>query len=568
MNRLRWRNFKIGFKYGAALLITIFLFISAAIFVIMSLLEIRNAISIIESAGERSVALTHLASLFKSKELIVSDYMSVNNKNLIADYDQTQKEFDHLLDMVSPSMNTEVLSSVLQIIHKNNKTMDDTFKNVIIPSLAIENRDEAVLGYVKLSGLRKPTASLLERIKASIDNQRHQSIVDAHQKVQSSIYVLIISIISAAVLGTIILLLISRSIGRNLNQIVGIANKVSKGDLTVSKNQYEGKDEIGQLSASIYDMVHNLQNMIQSISQSTFTIDEESSAFRRIAEEVKEGSLQIAATMQQMASGAQHQANASSEIAHSIYSLVELVQQANINKEVLETCSADILNVVESGSIKMSDSIDNMNHINDVIRDSVMKVKHLDENSKKVSIIIQVIRGIAEQTNLLALNAAIEAARAGDAGKGFGVVADEIRKLAVQVEKSLKEITDIVVGIQKDSKGMSTSLEKGYQVIEMGTSQMNAAGEVFDTISLKAATIIEKIKVVADSLEEISQNSEKINTAVEQVAAVSEENSAGIEQTVASVQQQTSSMEVVAQSAHSLSNATVTLKSVVSQFKI
>ncbi|SHJ56601.1 methyl-accepting chemotaxis protein [Geosporobacter subterraneus DSM 17957] len=568
MNMLRWKDLRIGFKYGVTLLITIFLFISAASFVIISLYEIENAVSMIETAGERSVALTHMVSLFKSKELIVNEYMNMSKKALVDDFDQVKKEFDQLQEILAPVLNTEELKLFSQHINKNNQVMDDTFKNIVIPNLAKGNREDAAIGYVKISGLTKPTAALFEKIKDAVDKQRALSIADAHKKVQYSIQALIISIVSAAVLGSTILLLISRGISKNLHQIVDITNKVSKGDLTVSKNQYSGRDEIGQLSASVNVMIQNLQNMIQGISQSALTVDEESSAFRKIADEVKESSMQIAATMDEMASGAQHQAEASSEIAHSISALTKLVQQANINKEVLESSAADILDVVQSGGIKMNASIDNMTHINEVIRDSVIKVKQLDESSKKVSGLVQVIQGISDQTNLLALNAAIEAARAGEAGKGFAVVADEIRKLAEQVGKSLKEITDIVVGIQNDSKGMTATLENGYQVIEMGTSQIHATGEVFDIIRAKVSTISENIKLVAYSLNEIAQNSEKINSAGEQVAAISEENSAGIEQTVASLQQQASSMETIVHSAHSLSNSAAALKNVVNQFKL
>ncbi|AOT73118.1 methyl-accepting chemotaxis protein [Geosporobacter ferrireducens] len=565
---IKWSNMRIGFKYGIALTATIILFVFASSFVITSLFQIGDAVSTIEVTADRSITLTHMASLFRAKELLVADYMSLERKSILDEYEKIQSDFKELQEQIDPKMDTEELKFTYDLISRNNEQMDNTFKNVIIPNMQQNNMDEVSGGHIKISSLRNPTAQLFEKLREIVDGQRKESITDAYQKIENSIRTLIISIVLAAVLGSIIVFLISRGISKNLNRLVDITYRVSKGDLTVDRNHYHGKDEIGQLTSAIYDMVHNLQNMMQEITKAALEVDSESSELRKIADEVKEGSYQIASTMQQMSAGAEDQAHASSEIAHSIFTLAELISQANINKEVLETSSKDILTVVQKGNIQMETSINNMNQINIIIKDSVTKVTQLDENSQKVSTLVQVIDTIAEQTNLLALNAAIEAARAGESGRGFAVVAEEIRKLAEQVGKSSKEITAIVEGIQSESKFMMESLEKGYQEIEMGTHQIRTTGEAFQTIDHEVITMIEKIKDVSESLSQISQNSDKISVAGEQVAAISEENSAGIEQTVASVQQQSSSMEVIAQNTHSLSMAADKLNNVVNQFKL
>jgi methyl-accepting chemotaxis protein len=272
--------------------------------------------------------------------------------------------------------------------------------------------------------------------------------------------------------------------------------------------------------------------------------------------------------MQEMSSGAEEQAGSATEIANSIFSLTEVIAEANKNKVLLEASSKDILEVVQRERTHMETSIGNMYHINEVIKESVTKVKLLDENSKKVSTLGQVINAIAEQTNLLALNAAIEAARAGEAGRGFAVVADEIRKLAEQVGKSVNEITDIVTGIQKDSKSMTASLVAGYENVEESTKQIRITGEGFEKIHNEVLSMVDRIQDVSASLDEISSNSNKISLAGEQIAAISQENSAGIEQTVASIQQQNGSMEMIANNTHLLAKSANDLKSIVDQFRL
>jgi methyl-accepting chemotaxis protein len=372
----------------------------------------------------------------------------------------------------------------------------------------------------------------------------------------------------AIALGSIIVYIISKSISGNLNRVVSLADKISVGELNVEPLKYNGRDEIGRLSGSINKMLYKLQEMIGEITESSCKVDEESKSLMEIASEVQQRSGQIAATMEEMSAGAEEQASSASEIANSIFNFTDLIDNANTNKEALQVSSEDISAVIAEGSEQMEASIETMNHVNEILKGTVSNVKQLENNSEKISVLVHIINDIAEQTNLLALNAAIEAARAGEVGKGFAVVADEIGKLAEQVAKSVKEIKDIVTGIQVESKSMADSLEKGYQSVQEGTTGIKSAGEVFVRINTEINTMAERIKNVAMNLDEISQNSKKINTAADQIAAISEENSAGIQETVASIEEENSSMEIITENANSLANSAQLLKQLVGQFKI
>lgn len=568
LNLNKWRNLKIGFKYGIALTLIIVLLVIASGFVSMSLFQIKDAVSAIEVTANRSIDLTHMTTLFKTKELIILDYSSMPRQSLIEEYAKVEKNFNDMLPQIEPKMDTEDLQFFFAQVKSNNSEIDDIFKNDIITNLQQNNREAAAAAIAKVSGLRNPTALLLEKIKEDVDKERELKMLSAYKEIEDSILMLLISIISAIILGSMFVFFISRGISRNLNNVVKIANRISEGELNVEPLKYIGRDEIGRLSESINKMQHKLREIIQEITASSYKVDEESNNLLRIASEVQQGSQQIASTMQEMSSGAEEQAGSASEIAGSISNLTELVDKAALNKEALQTSSRDILVVVGEGSTQMETSIGTMNQINVILQESVTDVKQLDENSKKVTVLVQIINDIAQQTNLLALNAAIEAARAGEAGRGFAVVADEIRKLAEQVGNSVKQITDIVVGIQADSKSVADSLEKGYQKVQEGTYNIKTTGEIFVKINEEISTMAERIKNVAESLDEISQNSNTINIAGEHIAAISEENSAGIQETVASVEQQNSAMEIITEKSNSLTNASDQLKKLISQFKI
>jgi len=565
---LKWRNMKIGSKYGVALAITIVMFAVASGFVTMSLFEFKNTVNDIEIAAERSIALTQMESLFRAKEIIIMDAIKQYRMRLVDDYKAVENKFSEVYTEIEPKMNTEDLVFLMSQINKNNKGMDDVFINEIVPNLEQEKMEEVSAGIIKITSFRNASILLIERAKLHADNERQKEVEYAYASIERSIQVMIMAIIAVIILGSIIVYLISRRISRNLNAVVVVANKISEGELTVDDIKYYGKDEVGQLSSSMNKMLSYLRSMIKEISESSHKVDEDSDTLKKIASEVQESSEQIAATMEEMASGAEEQANSATEIASSIYSLTELTRKAIINKEALENSSRDIIVVAKEGTVQMESSIGTMSHINEILKDSVDKNKKLDENSKKVSVLVKIINSIADQTNLLALNAAIEAARAGEAGRGFAVVADEIRKLAEQVGKSVNEITDIVMGIQSEAKSMTEALEKGYYIVEEGTHKIKATGEIFAKINTEIDVMVERIKNVSKNLDEISLNSNKINLAGDQIAAISQENSAGIEQTVASVEQQNNSMEIISQNTNSLASSAEALKQLVSQFKI
>jgi methyl-accepting chemotaxis protein len=568
MTALRWRNFRISFKYGIAFFATIVFFVIASCFVTISLFQIKDALSTIDLTAERSIDLTHMTSLFREKQLIIMDYSNFPRESLIDEYTLVEKEYSDIEARIEPKMDTDDLMFLFDRVKKNNEEMDNIFINTLVPYMQENNRDAALDAIVKASSFRIPTVQLFKDIKAEVDKLRELKMQLAYRDIENSIRMLLISVILAIALGSIIVYIISRSISGNLNRVVSLADKISVGELNVEPLKYNGRDEIGRLSGSINKMLYKLQEMIGEITESSCKVDEESKSLMEIASEVQQRSGQIAATMEEMSAGAEEQASSASEIANSIFNFTDLIDNANTNKEALQVSSEDISAVIAEGSEQMEASIETMNHVNEILKGTVSNVKQLENNSEKISVLVHIINDIAEQTNLLALNAAIEAARAGEVGKGFAVVADEIGKLAEQVAKSVKEIKDIVTGIQVESKSMADSLEKGYQSVQEGTTGIKSAGEVFVRINTEINTMAERIKNVAMNLDEISQNSKKINTAADQIAAISEENSAGIQETVASIEEENSSMEIITENANSLANSAQLLKQLVGQFKI
>ncbi|WP_277587398.1 methyl-accepting chemotaxis protein [Psychrobacillus antarcticus] len=355
---------------------------------------------------------------------------------------------------------------------------------------------------------------------------------------------------------------------REIPQVTKVMEQLALGNLSQEELKSTSKDEIGKLVTSTNQLNQNLRDIVSQINIVSESVSSQSEELTQSANEVKTGSEQVASTMQELAAGSETQANSASDLSSGMNSFADKVQEANENGYRIEANSKVVLNMTKDGSELMKNSIIQMEKVDSIVRDSVNKVHGLDKQSQEISNLVTVIKDVSNQTNLLALNAAIEAARAGEHGKGFAVVADEVRKLAEQVSDSVTNITDIVGNIQKEAGLVSESLQGGYKEVEQGKAQIVSTGETFRKISDAVTEMVDSITTIAENLVEITANAQQMNGAIQEIASVSEESAAGVEQTSASSQQISSIMEEVAGSSVQLAGLAEELNELVKHFKL
>ncbi|GAA0301984.1 methyl-accepting chemotaxis protein [Gracilibacillus halotolerans] len=405
-----------------------------------------------------------------------------------------------------------------------------------------------------------------------LSNEKGKNINDIGANVMAAgqatvIFVLIILAI-VIVSGVAIALITSLSITKPIRKIMERMNALAKGDLSQDPLTIHTKDEIAKLVQATNTLTASNQQMAREISDVSESVSSQSEELTQLSEEVKTGSEQIAVTMDELAAGSETQANSASDLASTMATFTEKIEQANERGEIIQTSSNSVLDLTNDGSQLMYSSTEQMTKIYEIVKDAVEKVENLDNQSQEISKIVSVIRDVADQTNLLALNAAIEAARAGEQGKGFAVVADEVRKLAEQVAHSVTDITEIVTTIQQDSGIVADSLRDGFSEVEQGATQIATTVGTFDTISNAVKEMVENIRDISDNLSEITAASQEMSGAVEEIASVAEESAAGVEQTAASAQQASSSMEEVTGSSVHLAKLSEELNKLVKSFKL
>lgn len=371
-----------------------------------------------------------------------------------------------------------------------------------------------------------------------------------------------------AVLSLVIAYFTSRSITKPIKAVMNQMKEISDGNLLVEPLVVTTTDETGQLSESMNTMQRVLKEMIYNLSVASETLTANSEELTQSAFEVKSGSEQVATTMQELATGSETQANTASSLSIVMGNFTKKVQDTNKRGEQINKTSQHILEMTNQGTELMESSTQQMQKIDRIVHDTVEKMSTLDTQTKEISDLVSIIQTVADQTNLLALNAAIEAARAGEHGRGFAVVADEVRKLAEQVAVSIADITGFVNAIQSESKIVTDSLQTGYAEVEEGSAQIKTTGQTFNKISSSVTGMVKEIQQVTGNLERVAANAEIMGGSIEEIAAVSEESAAGIGKTSAATQQIGSSMEEVSGNSEHLASLAEDLTQMVNQFKI
>ncbi|PKR78247.1 methyl-accepting chemotaxis protein [Halalkalibacillus sediminis] len=560
-------NVTLGKKYGIILITTILLFLLASGAVYFFINQANSAVDEQDRRSERAVAIEEMRSLFRGKDVRISDYVNFKTPQYITEYEEMNSRFISLGNEIQVGLSGQQKELMSQILTKNEE-VTTVFNEEIIPNVQERNNSEVMGGRTKVSMLRSETTELLAQLRDGVMT----SYGEAYDTTKAS-FVLIVSVllagaVIASIVAFLLLWVVNRKVRHNLREVVHVADEISKGQLNVPSLGYHGKDEIGQLALSVNTMKDNLTSIIYEVQQASDHVSSQSEELTQSSNEVQEGSEQIASTMEELSSGSENQAQSAAKLSEMMEQLMTKVERSYENGQNVSNASDEVLNLAEDGRAQMVESVGQMRNIHQIVEEAVQKVKSLDRQSTEISKLVTVIQDVAEQTNLLALNAAIEAARAGEHGKGFAVVADEVRKLAEKVSDSVGEITSIVSEIQSESKGVTQSLESGYSEVEQGSKQIENTQQTFEKINDSINQVVGKIQEISAHLKEVSDDSIDMNRSVEEIAAVSEQSAAGVEQTAASVEQANSSMDEISRAAEDLAKLAEGLNVQVRKFNL
>ncbi|HTY59656.1 MAG TPA: methyl-accepting chemotaxis protein, partial [Bacteroidota bacterium] len=488
--------------------------------------------------------MTDIATDFQQIRVSYRDAILARNPAEQEKYRGALTEFEKKLELSNAEFEKSIISQEIREAFKEFVRAHEAFlpfQNQIV-ELATANKHAECVTLLRsdaaIAAAKAQQAAIDRLVQLNVEAAKGTSgenVGLAESAQRSMLVVLGMAILAIIGLG----LFIAQVISRPVRHLAEKAQSVAAGDLTVEVN-VNSRDEIGQLAAAFRQMVGNLRETIGQVGEA-------SSA-------VASASTQISSSTEEMAAGSQEQTSQAGEVASAVEEMTKTIVENSKNAGNTAETAKRAKDAAEQGGIVVEETVAGMKRIADVVNRSAETVRALGKSSDQIGEIIGVIDDIADQTNLLALNAAIEAARAGEQGRGFAVVADEVRKLAERTTKATKEIAGMIKTIQGDTSGAVTSMEEGTKEVDNGIKLADRAGSSLKDIVLLIQNLTDMVSQIAAASEQQSSASEQISKNVEAISSVTGETAQGTQQ--------------IARAAEDLNRLTENLQQIIGKFKV
>ena len=406
-----------------------------------------------------------------------------------------------------------------------------------------------------------------------IDAQIAQKAEKQSAELHSGILRVILYMIILEVLLVFFGIYVGKKIGHPIQLMAQRVNTLATGDFRIVTSAeiealMERPDEIGQISRAVRELRANVGKLMQTIMESSEYVASASEELTASAEQSASVSGQVADSIVKVAESCGEQLTAvndaggranelashMNEFQSSIHSAHQTVQSAS------ETASL--------GSQEVGRAVEQMRSIETAVGESAEVIAGLGEESKKIGTIVDTISEIAAQTNLLALNAAIEAARAGEHGRGFAVVADEVRKLAEQSQDAAGRIAELIGAIQTAAEQAVTAMQMGNEQVKSGTGAVTRAGNTFQDIAAMVNRVSDESGKMSQTVQELAGGTARISQAVQTIDEMSRKVSGESETVSAATEEQTSTMHEIANASRALSKMAQKLQEAAAKFQI
>ncbi|OOZ40252.1 hypothetical protein BOW53_08350 [Solemya pervernicosa gill symbiont] len=346
-------------------------------------------------------------------------------------------------------------------------------------------------------------------------------------------------LIAGTSIGVINYVLVNIVLLRKVRRISDVAKAVSQNDIS-HQCTIESNDVIGEIVNSVNQMTENLRHMISQISDSSSHLTQSSELLQTITSETSHRVNQQQVETEQVANAMNEMSSMVQNVAHHAEQAAEAAKQADID--------------ANKGHQVVNSTINSINTLASEVEKATTVINKLEADSENVGVVLDVIKGIAEQTNLLALNAAIEAARAGEQGRGFAVVADEVRTLASRTQESTQEIQEIIEHLQEGARNAAAAMQVGSNQTQTSVTQAGEAGAALASIASAVTNISEMTSQIANSSSEQERMSEEINNNVVNISDSAKETAISVQQT--------------SESSNEMGQLTSKLESLIQRFKV
>jgi methyl-accepting chemotaxis protein len=517
MNKLSLKM-KLGAGFGTLLAIVI-----ATAFVAYRSVDKLGTLS--EKVEDRShkVVLAKSVSLAVMKESSgTRGFLLLNKEDALNRYEQGKREYKESFDTLTTIVTSEAGKSALAEV---NRTYE-IFLGIAEREITLHRAGKIQEALDMVSTQAGPANEVLDKAVdeyIAYEENAKKEIIDEQTSTESGSRTIVLSLAGIGIIvGLSVAILIVRSITGSIAGMLSLIQEIASNYLAADDLEITTQDEIGQAGIALNKMKNNLSEIVQSIAAT--------------AEHVASASEELSSSASLQAQGAETQSNQTTQAATAMQEMSSTVMQVSENSSKAAEASRQAAETARQGGSIVEDTLSKMRVIAVSVEGTAKKMEELGKSSDQIGRIAGVIDDIADQTNLLALNAAIEAARAGEQGRGFAVVADEVRKLAERTTTATKEIAQMIKNIQDETKNAVTAMEAGTKQVQDGVASTTLAGDSLKQIIHMSEQVGEMITHIATAATEQSSASEEINNNMEQIAKLVKESTDGAQQSAKACQ--------------------------------
>ncbi|MBO6178894.1 MAG: methyl-accepting chemotaxis protein [Selenomonadaceae bacterium] len=353
-----------------------------------------------------------------------------------------------------------------------------------------------------------------------------------------------------------------------LEEVETAMQKMAKGDLSAPPLVVKGTDEIGRMADAANHLQSSMAGILKEIVDSAQQLAAASEQLTASSQSTAESINQVSQNIQTIAEETESQSSTLGDINHTADDLKNDMTELHTSSTSMKHAADRSREGAKEGHAAVANSMNAMAKMATQMTASSKVVETLGERSKEIGNIVEAISGIAEQTNLLALNAAIEAARAGEAGRGFAVVADEVRKLAEQSGTAAQNISAIITGIQDDTAHAMQAMEKGNEEVQAGTKIVEKTGEVFSAMEKHIDTLYSQIQQSLSRMAAAEQATAKITSSIQEASSFSRDMANNAQSVSAATEEQAAMINDITDASESLANLAQQLQNDVTKFRL
>ncbi|MGX1263735.1 methyl-accepting chemotaxis protein [Rossellomorea marisflavi] len=530
--------------------------------------KIHADLLVVKEKGQRSVEVTDLSRMVNEKDIRIADYITFMKEEDLKEYRRLRNQLQTQTTEWNLASANEETKKAMEAFIENNKAIDEMFSKEIAP--AVVRLDEGIYtdAREKISGLRQENNQILETLRKQTSSEQVAIVKKAERSIALSQTLTVGMILFTTVLSYWIIHRTGTRMKRDIDELLAITRSVAAGNLTENVPSSNGRDEIQLLGDSISKMVQELKGLVQGIERGAGNVQENSQKMVGLSDSIKESSMGVSVSMEGLTVGSTQQAASTSDLTGHYRTFSSRMGQVAEEFNALKTQSLTIQTITGQSGHSMMENAKQMEKVYMKIGETTDLMKELQMRMDSISRLTHFIKEVATRTDILSLNASIEAARVGESGRGFQVVAGEIRQLSHHIHKSLTEMDRDIKGVRHITHHVSASLDAGFEEASIAKTLTEQVGQDAERVTVLVTGMGEGIREISEGMKLLNEYKDEMAISVSMLSELCHTFDESARDTHSSIQVQHNLIDTMYDQSDRVNGEAVILQRLVDRFQV